>query len=130
LGEKVSKDEKNNVIYLWNVGFIRKEGLRLRIFNPLFSYFAKERVSEEAKDSGIEFSKKELLFFEYLKININSICEREKIVDEVWPEASDLGISDWAIDKLAARVRTKLKLQKNNYEIQTIKTRGFKLTEA
>jgi len=130
LGEKVSKDEKNNAMYLWDVGFIRKEGIRLRIFNPIFSYFAKERVSEEAKDSGVEFSKKELMFFEYLKININSICEREKIIDEVWPEASDLGISDWAIDKLAARVRTKLKLQKNNYEIQTIKTRGFKLTEA
>ena len=43
--------------------------------------------------------------------------------------AEELGISDWAIDKLAGRVRSKLKLQDNNYELQTVKTRGYKLIE-
>jgi hypothetical protein len=128
-GEKTSKYEKINNIYLWNSGFVKSEVKGLSIFSPLFSYFVKERVSEEAKDTGAEFSKKELVFFEFLKNNVNNICERDQIVDEVWPEATGLGISDWAIDKLAARVRTKLKIQNNKFEIQTIKTRGFKLTE-
>jgi hypothetical protein len=126
----ILREEKIKVIYLWNTGFVRTEGQKPRIFSPLFSYFVKERVSEEAKDSGAEFSKKELLFFEYLKENIDNTCERERIIEEVWPEASELGISDWAIDKLAARVRAKLKFQKSKFEIQTIKTRGFKLTES
>jgi DNA-binding winged helix-turn-helix (wHTH) protein len=45
----------------------------------------------------------------------------------VWPEVEELGVSDWAIDRLVARVRNKLKLQKSGFEIQTIKTRGYKL---
>jgi DNA-binding winged helix-turn-helix (wHTH) protein len=124
-GEPILKEERISSANLWSTGFVKD----MQIFNPLFEHFIKERISEEAKDNGPEFSKKELLFFEYLKENINNICEREEIVEKVWPEASDIGISDWAIDKLAARVRTKLNTQSNNFEIQTIKTRGFKLIE-
>jgi len=69
------------------------------------------------------------LLFTFLKENKDKICEREEIIEVVWPEEEDLGVSDWAIDKLVARVRNKLKLQKNDFEIQTIKTRGYKLIE-
>lgn len=126
-GNKILKQEKDKASYLWDVGMVVQRSGTNNIFSPLFSYFVKERVTEEAKDSGVEFSKKELLFFDYLKQNENQICERDKIVDTVWSEATELGISDWAIDKLAGRVRTKLKLQKSNFELQTVKTRGFKL---
>lgn len=126
--QKLSKEDKDKGVYLWNVGIINDDR-KNSIFSPLFSYFVKERVSEEAKDRGAEFSKKELLFFNFLKNNISQICEREKIIETVWPEASELGISDWAIDKLAARVRIKLKKQKSKFKLQTIKTRGFKLTD-
>jgi hypothetical protein len=128
--ESVTKEDRKKGIYLWNTGFVATDRQKLKIFSPLFEYFVKERRKEESKINVTEFSKKELIFFEFLKNNKDEICEREKIIEEVWPEAEELGISDWAIDKLAARVRAKLKLQENNFEIQTIKTRGYKLVEA
>ena len=63
----------------------------------------------------------------FLKLHKDNICEREKIIEAVWPEVEAFGVSDWAIDRLAARVRQKMKLQKNSFEIQTVKTRGYKL---
>jgi hypothetical protein len=128
--EEITREEKRKGIYLWNTGFITTDRQKLKIFSPFLEYYIKERRKEESKGSGAEFSKKELIFFEFLKRNKDLICEREKIIEEVWPEAEELGISDWAIDKLAGRVRGKLKLQNNNFELQTIKTRGYKLIEA
>jgi hypothetical protein len=128
--QEVTKEEKKKGLYLWDTGFVAADRQKLKIFSPLLEYYIKERRKEDLKESGAEFSKKELIFFEFLKRNKDLICEREKIIEEVWPEAEELGISDWAIDKLAGRVRSKLKLQDNNFELQTIKTRGYKLIEA
>lgn len=128
--QEITKEEKKKSLYLWNTGFVVTDKQKIKIFSPLFEYYVRERRKEDVKENVAEFSKKELIFFEFLKSNKDLICEREKIIEEVWPEAEDLGISDWAIDKLAGRVRSKLKLQDNNFEIQTIKTRGYKLVEA
>ncbi len=127
--QEISANEKKSNEYLWVSGFVKTEHGKTVIFNPLFEYFVKQREKEETKENGAEFSKKELLFFEYLQKNKNQICERERIIEEVWPEAEELGISDWAIDKLAGRVRNKLKMRDNKLELQTIKTRGYKLAE-
>jgi len=128
--QTVTKEEKKKGLYLWNTGFVTTDKQKLKIFSPLFAYYVKERRKENLPENGVEFSKKELILFEFLKRNKGEICEREKIIEEVWPEAEELGISDWAIDKLAGRVRSKLKLQANSFELQTIKTRGYKLVEA
>jgi len=128
--QKIAKEEKRKGLYLWNTGFVTTDKQKIQIFSPLFEYYVKEKRKEDLKEISVEFSKKELIFFEFLKRNQDLICEREKIIEEVWPEAEELGISDWAIDKLAGRVRSKLKMQDNNLEIQTIKTRGYKLVEA
>jgi len=48
----------------------------------------------------------------------------------VWPEVEGLGVSDWAIDRLVARVRSKLKKQKSKVRIVTVKTRGYKLIKS
>ncbi|MBI2599147.1 helix-turn-helix domain-containing protein, partial [Candidatus Curtissbacteria bacterium] len=53
---------------------------------------------------------------------------REEIIEHVWPEVEELGVSDWTIDRLVARLRMKLKNQKSKYQIVTVKTRGYKLT--
>ena len=127
--QKILPEEKRHAIYLWNTGFIKIVGANNYIFSKLFEEYVKLKKEEAgAKDNGNEFSKKENVLFSFLENNINQICEREDIIEAVWPEEEDLGVSDWAIDKLVARVRNKLKLQKNNLEIQTIKTRGYKLT--
>ena len=57
------------------------------------------------------------------------ILEREKIISYVWPEEEEFGVSDWTIDRLVARLRAKLLAQKSEYQLVTVKTRGFKLTK-
>lgn len=113
--------------YLLETGFISKPDSSFLIFSPLFEHFLKSKDKAVADSQSVEFTKKEHQLFNHLKDHVNEICERESIIASVWPEVEALGVSDWAIDRLAARVRNKLKLQKSNFEIQTIKTRGYKL---
>lgn len=125
--EKVTKEERDEAKYLWDTGLL----IDSKVFSPLFEYYVKEMEKKSSGNSNgaVEFTKKENLLFNYLLDNINLICEREQIVEKVWPEVEALGVSDWAIDRLIARVRSRLKLQKSQYEIQTVRTRGYKLVE-
>jgi DNA-binding response OmpR family regulator len=126
--EKILPEDKKRELYLWDTGFIKISSVNNNIFSKLFEDFVKQKEKEEnIKEVNNEFSKKENLLFNYLLDNKDKICEREQIVRIIWPQEEELGVSDWAIDKLIARVRNKLKTQKNNFEIQTIKTRGYKL---
>ncbi len=128
--EKILPEDKKRSLYLWNTGFIKITGANNYIFSKLFEDFVKQKEKVGSiKEANNEFSKKENLLFNYLLDNKDKICEREQIIEIIWPEEEELGVSDWAIDKLIARVRNKLKLQKSGFEIQTIKTRGYKLTE-
>lgn len=130
--QKISDEEKKITSYLWDSGFVSENARtgKTEVFSPLFSYYLKQRQMVKSNGSGVELSKKEHLLFEYLKSKINVICEREEIIQAVWSEVEELGISDWAIDRLVARLRAKLKLQKAKFEIQTIKTRGYKMVES
>jgi DNA-binding winged helix-turn-helix (wHTH) protein len=126
VGKKESLSEGEKVLgkYLWDCGFIQEKNT---IFSPLFAYYVAQKEKRTLDASNTDFTKKEQKLFVLLKANLNEICEREKIIEGVWPEVEELGVSDWAIDRLVARVRNKLKLQKSGFEIQTIKTRGYKL---
>lgn len=128
-GEKVSEEEKQQTIYLWETGMIRTVNTAMTLFNPVFAaYVTKKNMAKDSTD--IEMSKKEHMLFSLLKDNSGEICEREKIIETVWPEYKDYGVSDWSIDRLIARVRGKLKKQKSPYEIVTVRTRGYKLVSA
>lgn len=127
--QPIGEKEKVKAKYLWDTGLINQEGKNLKLFSPLLDYYVRQ------KDTGsqsfiTDFTKKENLLFNFLKGNLGQICEREKIIEAVWPEVEELGVSDWAIDRLVARVRNKLMLQKSKFEIQTVKTRGYKLITA
>ena len=127
--QKITAEEKNSASYLWNTGFIGEKG----IFSKLFSEFLKIADAKNVRlltDHDVEFSKKENLLFNFLKTKIGEICEREEIIKAVWAEVEELGVSDWAIDRLVARLRSKLKTKKSPYEIVTVKTRGYKLLNA
>jgi hypothetical protein len=126
-GEKISEGDKVLGKYLWDSGFVAEKEGKQELFSPLFSYYVSQKDKKAVEVTIAEFTKKEQKLFDLLKSQLNEICEREKIIEAVWSEVEDLGVSDWAIDRLVARVRTKLKLQKSGYEIQTIKTRGYKL---
>ncbi len=124
--QELSSDEIKDASYLINTGFFDLENYE--IFNSIFTYFVKIKNEEMKKDrSATELSKKEHLLLSFLETKKNDVCEREEIIDAVWPEAESLGVTDWAIDRLIARVRTKLLEYNNNYEIVTVKTRGYKL---
>lgn len=125
--QPVSEEEREKASYLWDVGMIRKEKKGEILFSPLFAAFVLSQEKKSEKGNSIEFSKKEHMLFQYLQEHLNDICEREEIVDIVWPEYKEYGVSDWSIDRLVARVRGKLRKQKSMYEIVTIRTRGYKL---
>ena len=128
-GQAISDEERKLGRYIWDSGFLYESQNNIRaLFSPLFDYYIQQKDKKPLSENGsIEFSRKEHALFSFLKDHISEICEREKIVEAVWPEVEELGVSDWAIDRLVARVRSKLKLQKSQYEIQTIKTPGYKL---
>ncbi len=128
--EKVSLEEKEKNKYLWRTGFVREENNKDLLFSSLFEAYLKGREVEENKngDNTIHLTKKEHVLFTLLESHIGNICEREEIIEKVWPEYGELGISDWAIDRLVARVRVKLKQQNSPYEIVTVRTRGYKLS--
>lgn len=114
--------------YLENTGMISLVGKYYQLFSPLFEFYLLEKQEEKQKENQkMELSKKEHLLMQFLEENKDEICERELIIERVWPEAESLGVSDWAVDRLVARVRQKLKTQNYPNEIVTIKTRGYKL---
>lgn len=117
--------------YLLDTGYVLSEGASgLRFFSPFFlEYLKKHTHSEEdtapkAKDS---FTKKEQLLYTILSESEGKICEREDIVRYVWSECSELGVSDWAVDRLVSRLRSKLSSIDPQARIRTVKTRGFVL---
>lgn len=128
-GESVVSEEKKQARYLWDTGIVVDNNGSTGIFSPLFLFYVKNKVGKKVESNAGEFTRKEHLLFKFLKDHKNDICEREKIIEYVWPETENFGVSDWAIDRLVARVRNKLKKQANVYEIQTVKTRGYKLVK-
>lgn len=122
------KDEREQAQYLWNTGMLSGRGKNPVLFSPLFADFA-SRQSMATNGVNREFTKKEHLLFSFLKSHEEELCEREAIIEAVWSEHKDLGVSDWAIDRLVARLRTKLKVYGSPYQIVTVVTRGYKLVK-
>ncbi len=115
--------------YLLDTGFIINKDSGYQIFSPLFENYVKSKSeSVPLVETTIEFTKKELALFKFLQKNINQVCERDQIIEAVWTDEEEaLEVSDWAMDRLVARVRAKLKKQNSPQEILTIRTRGYKL---
>lgn len=130
-GQTPTQAEVSKCKYLWDTGFLKGDSQSPQIFSPLFAHFisqVQKKPQQTEETLNVDFSKKEHLLFSFLQKNLNEICERESIIASVWPEEEALGVSDWAIDRLVARVRSKLKQKNSPFEIVTIKTRGYKLT--
>ena len=122
-----SEDERLGA-YLWNTGVIQNDGKKPYVFSPLLETFIQSKISAKKTDS-LEFTKKEHLLYTCLHEHLDAICERETIIEYVWPEDEDYGISDWSIDKLVERLRVKLALKHPEYEIVTVRTRGYKMAK-
>ncbi|MDZ4209629.1 MAG: helix-turn-helix domain-containing protein, partial [Candidatus Curtissbacteria bacterium] len=128
-GKSIGELEKKKAQYLWDCGVVSAKNSQIAIFNPLFENYLKGSDVKGDRIEAVEFTKKENLLFLLLKESVGEVCEREKIIKTVWPEYEEVGVSDWTIDRLVARLRNKLKQQNSPYTIKTIKTRGYMLVE-
>lgn len=122
--EAIPQEIRSQAQYLWNTGMIDGEE---QVFSPLFEIYLKNLSSHQ--NGTTEFTKKEHKLFSFLKDHEGNLCEREDLINAVWPEQAEAGVSDWAVDRLVARVRSKLKKQNSQYEIVTVITRGYKLVK-
>ncbi len=123
--EEVSQKDEITATYLWDTGFIKEN----KVFSPLFTeYLLHKSLDENKSEEKVHLTRKEHLLFKLLEAHLGDICERDGIIETVWPEYKEFGVSDWAIDRLVARVRVKLREQKSPYEIVTVRTRGYKLS--
>lgn len=122
--------EREKAKYLWVTGILDEKN---KVFSRLFEdSLGKRDDGNNGNGNGedkVDFTKKEHSLYNFLLEHIGEVCEREKIIEAVWSEVEDLGVSDWTIDRLVARLRTKLKKQGSKYQVVTVKTRGYKLTE-
>ena len=124
--QSISEADKKVGDYLWQTGIIGEKNGVFCIFSPLFEYFIQQRVEGGKPNGSLDFTKKENLLYNFLIANIGQICEREQIITTVWGD-DNAGVTDWTVDQLVARLRTKLKLQKSKYQVVTVKTRGYRM---
>ena len=127
-GNRVGTAEREDASYLWHTGMVRDVQGVTDFFSPLFADYV--GTLSMTSTNGKEFTKKEHLLFTFLKDHEGELCERESIIEAVWPEHKDLGVSDWAIDRLVARLRSKLKAHGSPYSVVTVVTRGYKLVKS
>jgi hypothetical protein len=129
-GQAVQTEEKAKAMYLWDTGFIQEGETGSVVFSPLLGHYLVGKDNDDKKNQVVDLTRKEHQLFHLLETHMGEICEREKIIEVVWPEYQEFGVSDWAIDRLVARVRVKLRQQQSPYEIVTVRTRGYKLSVA
>ncbi len=129
-GDKLSEDDYKEASYLWDSQIVIAQQGKASVFGKFFQEYLKRAVVKQpVLQNSAHFTRKENALFKFLKDHINLICERDMIINSVWPEYTEAGISDWAIDRLVARLRTKLRSQKSKFEIKTIRTRGYQLVD-
>lgn len=108
-------------------GYLVRTGLLAagHLFSSLFAEYVK--TLKARKSTSQELTKKEALLYDLLQAHAGQIITRESICQHVWAEVDAYGVSDWAIDRLMARLRNKLKIKAGSHKIATIRGRGFRL---
>lgn len=56
-----------------------------------------------------------------------AVCERQAIVDTVWPGTDGIGVTEQAIDALVRRLRDRLSELNNHNFVVTVRGHGFRL---
>lgn len=126
---KITDAERRKASYLWDTGIVLTQKKTNKIFSNFYEDYVKLNITSNGDTSNSYLTKKEHVLFEILKKYIGSICERDIILENVWPEYQEVGVSDWAVDRLVARLRKKLEATNSKYSIKTVRTRGFILQE-
>lgn len=139
LGRKSERDlEKHSFEYLKGIGLIKNGEVTI----PLLVSYVRQympKMSVEVKDNLIfinfvnvdsHFSKKEKKVFKALINSKGKAVSRDEIAKAIWPINTEDFYSDWAVDRLVARLRTKIiKLGIPKEVIRTIRNQGYTLED-
>jgi hypothetical protein len=129
--------ERHSYLYLKTLGIINDSD---EITIPLLSKFLRTHmpqiqieISEKQlllNNINVEahFSKKEKRILKVLLEQKNKIVTREEIAKAIWPIDTESEYSDWAVDRLMARLRAKLKeLGMPKETVKTYRNKGYML---
>lgn len=94
------------------------------IFTPLLP---PKKVTNNMSQNLLPFTSYEHEVFKYLEENIEKIITRDEIAKIVWKGNWEEKYSDWAIDKLISKLKSKLVY--SNFRILTFRNQGYKLTK-
>ncbi len=88
----------------------------------------RRRVWLEGRELTPPLSLAQYRLLELLYDGDGRVCSRDEIVQAVWPEALEEGVSEQAIDALARRLRERLaEIEPSHQYIVTVRGHGFRL---
>lgn len=93
-------------------------------------YLDKERhlVLVGGRELSPPLSLAQYQLLEFLYDRAGRVCSRDEIVEAIWPEASEGGVSDQAIDALVRRLRERIgEVDPDHQYIVTVRGHGFRL---
>ena len=130
--------EKHSFEYLKRIGLIRSGEVTIPLLVSYVSQYI-PKTNIEIKDNLIyfnfvnvdsHFSKKEKRIFKAFINNKGQSVTRDKIAKAIWPINTEDFYSDWAVDRLVARLRAKIKKLGIPKEIiKTIRNQGYVLED-
>lgn len=138
LGEKIEDNlQKHSYNHLEKIGLL-KNG---RIMIPLLEAYLREfmpKMTVELINGHIfinlvnvdhQFSKKEKKAFKVLIGKANSLVSRDDLAKAIWTINTEDNYSDWAVDRLIARLRLKIAgLGMPKEVVKTVRNKGYTLS--
>jgi len=101
---------------------------QLRSSTRLYLDKQSRRVWLEGREVTPPLSLAQYRFLELLYDGKGRVCSRDEIIQAVWPEAVEEGVSEQAIDALARRLRERLaEIEPEHQYIVTVRGHGFRL---
>lgn len=89
---------------------------------------ASRRVWVRGRELDPPLSLAQYRLLELLYDGAGRVCSRDEIIDAVWPEAVEEGVSEQAIDALARRLRERLaEVDPSRQYVVTVRGHGFRL---
>lgn len=126
--------ERHSLSYLNKIGFVNKNKIAIPLIEKYVSGILPKTILKivngkiNVNNVNIEnfFSKNEKKALKALLNYKNKIITREDIAKAIWPINTDDYYSDWAIDRIIARLRGKIiQLNLSKTLIKTIRNKGF-----
>ena len=129
--------QKHSYNHLEKIGLINKGGITIQLLESYIREFLPKMKVELIEDRIFinlvnvdnQFSKKEKKVFKVLIKNTNRVVTRDELAKAIWPINTEDYYSDWAVDRLVARLRSKIAdLGMTREAVKTVRNQGYTLT--